>query len=273
VRNQHTTAIGHETVVVMVLRSFPCLPEGPSALQDSFLRLARSFAATNQPLAAGWATMLAQGRTFRFGCDASCQIVVLPALYHAILPEQPGWFVEVGAFDGTTFSNTANLADLGWRGLYVEPHRVYLDLCRKRHAASPGVRFENCAVGRAAGEGVFRPDGPLSTVSADRGADDAGGEPVAIVRLETLLEKHGVPRGFELLVIDVEGHDEAVLDSFDLAEWSPRVIIAEIGGLDLTVPQPADHRWRMHDKLSRHGYRIVYFDYINVIYCAAEVSL
>ena len=271
-QGQHRIALQHETVVVMVLRSFPCLPEGSPELERSYIRLARSYAALNQPVAAGWATTLAMGRTFRIGSDASCQLPVLSPLYQVILPAEPGWFVEVGAYDGTTFSNTSGLADTGWHGLYVEPHRVYLDLCRKRHARNAGVRFENCAVGRAAGEGAFRDAGAMSTVSTDLPSADAADERVSIVRLETLLEKHGVPPGFELLVVDVEGHEEQVFDSFDLAAWRPRALIVELGDLELATPAPSDPRWRVHQRLIEHAYHVVYQDNINTIYAAAGVG-
>ena len=32
-----------------------------------------------------------------------------------------GTFLDIGAFDGKTFSNTKRLSDLGWRGVLVEP--------------------------------------------------------------------------------------------------------------------------------------------------------
>ncbi|MBV8165594.1 MAG: FkbM family methyltransferase, partial [Alphaproteobacteria bacterium] len=252
--------------------SMVSLPEGSPELERSYHRLARSYAALDQPLAAGWATTLAMGRTFRFNSDPSCQLPVLSPLYQAILPAEPGWFVEIGAYDGVTFSNTSGLAGAGWHGLYVEPHRVYFELCRKHHARNAGVRFENCAVGRTAGEGVFRDAGAMSTVSTDRPSADAADEPVSIVRLETLLAKHGVPPGFELLVVDVEGHEEQVFDSFDLAAWRPRALIVEQGDLDLSTPAPSDPRWRVHRRLIEHTYRVVYQDNINTIYAAAGVG-
>ena len=46
-----------------------------------------------------------------------------------------GTFVEIGAYDGESFSNTSFLADLGWNGLYVEPVPKFAALCRARHRA------------------------------------------------------------------------------------------------------------------------------------------
>src|SRR5262245_29035772 len=52
----------------------------------------------------------------------SCQIPNLREQYESLgLSPHTGYFVEVGAFDGESFSNTSFLADQGWSGLYVEP--------------------------------------------------------------------------------------------------------------------------------------------------------
>jgi hypothetical protein len=77
-----------------------------------------------------------------------------------------------------------------------------------------------------------------------------------------------VPRGFDLLVIDVEGHEEAVFDGFDLAVWRPRLLIAELGEVDHRVPAPDDPRWRVHARVVDVGYRVVYQDSINTVYVA-----
>ena len=48
---------------------------------------------------------------------------------------QNGTFVEMGAFNGVTFSNTLFFErELGWRGLLVEPSEYYEDLVRVRGA-------------------------------------------------------------------------------------------------------------------------------------------
>ncbi|MCX8505445.1 MAG: hypothetical protein ORN98_02375, partial [Alphaproteobacteria bacterium] len=51
-----------------------------------------------------------------------CQIKDLAKHYENLFGKKDkGVFVEIGAFDGQEVSNTAGLADLGWRGVYVEP--------------------------------------------------------------------------------------------------------------------------------------------------------
>ena len=263
----HALTIAHETSIAMALRAFPYLPEQEAALRRCYEGLAQAFDAAGQTLAAGWARDLARGAPMRFATDGSCQIAVLPAIFERYLTEPLGTFVEVGAYDGLTFSNSSGLADAGWHGLYIEPQPGNLSLCRNRHQANPNLRFENCAIGRTAGQGFVADAGALSVVSTAASPGPTGDAiPIEIVRLETLLRKHAVPRAFELLIVDVEGGEEAVFDSFDLGVWRPGLLIAELGDIAVDACDPAAPRTRTHRKIVDHGYSVVYRDMINVVY-------
>lgn len=266
----HRVAIAHETSVIMTLKSYPCLPEGSAEIQRSFHNLGRHFTELGQPLAAGWATALARGMTMRFEVPASCQLVVAPALYNAFFSAEPGSFVEIGAYDGQTYSNTAGLADGGWHGLYVEPHNYYLDLCRKRHGRNANVRYEQCAIGRTVGDGVVRADGPFSTVALEAGADDLAELRVPIRPLDDVLTRHALAPGFELLVIDVEGHEEAVFDGFDLAAWRPQMIIVELLDVhpDDVETRPAGSALRA--RILSAGYQHAHVDVVNSVFVRAD---
>jgi hypothetical protein len=74
-----------------------------------------------------------------------------------------GLFVEVGAYDGESFSNTSCLADVGWAGHYVEPIPKYAAVCAARHAGNAGVRVHTACVGERDGEAVeLSTAGPFS---------------------------------------------------------------------------------------------------------------
>jgi FkbM family methyltransferase len=270
----HRVTVGHETVICMVLRTFPAiLPEAAAMLTQSYHRLASAYRALDQPMAVGWSFRLAHGGPPRFATEGSCQLPILPAIFDHYFANPIGWFVEVGANDGVTFSNTSGLAKMGWRGLYVEPHPRYFQLCQGRYGRSPTIACENVAIGRAAGEGTISDDGVFSAMST---ADPAAGQPsgfkIPIVRLDELLRKHAVPRDLELLVVDVEGQEEAVFDSFDLASWHPRMMIVEFGDLDPRTATDADPRFRLHRKFIAQGYEIVYADPINTVYVAGAAA-
>ena len=78
--------------------------------------------------------------------SVSCQIPSIREKYAALgLKSDAGIFVEVGGYDGESFSNTSFLADQGWRGIYVEPLPKYCRQARIRHILN-NVAIENVAI-------------------------------------------------------------------------------------------------------------------------------
>src|ERR1700730_3391604 len=170
----------------------------------------------------------------------SCQIPILgEILENRFGVRRDGTFVEVGAFDGETCSNTSFLADFGWRGLYMEPVPSYAEACRKRHYTNAKVSVVQSAVGATEqpitlmiGHVLTTGDAAMANayrqISWARGLQSNQHIVVPQLRLETILQKERIPRGFEVLVIDVEGGEESVFNSFDLADWRPKMLIVEL---------------------------------------------
>lgn len=149
------------------------------------------------------------------------------------------FFVDVGAGDPEEGSVTKNLVDrLDWRGANIEPLPEMLDRLR---AARPkdislGVALDT-KPGKAsfyrivAGPGLEGGPG-LSTLDTDivemHKATGWGVQEleVDVVTLESVLAEYASP-GFELLKVDVEGREAAVLASADLRYWRPRVLVVE----------------------------------------------
>ena len=79
--------------------------------------------------------------------------------------ECEGLFVEVGAYDGESFSNTSGLADLGWRGHYIEPIPRFAAVAAARHASSaPRVQVHTLCICEKDGEEVrLSTAGPFSS--------------------------------------------------------------------------------------------------------------
>ncbi len=174
----------------------------------------------------------------------SCQIPDIGAIYEVIFgTKADGTFVEVGAYDGETYSNTSFLADLGWRGVYIEPVPDYATICRARHARNPSVSVVETAIGSAEGRLSLQVAGPLTTAHGDHldgyraqswaaglGAVPSVEVPVRV--LADVLTEQGVPPVFDLLVVDVEGAEADVLSGIDLAVWQPTAIILELADRD-----------------------------------------
>lgn len=62
-----------------------------------------------------------------------------------------GRFLDIGAFDGVTFSNTRRLVELGWTGVLVEPSPSVLPSLRANVEGRPGLTVLPIAVGAWSG--------------------------------------------------------------------------------------------------------------------------
>jgi FkbM family methyltransferase len=181
-----------------------------------------------------------------------------PALYDVedrlapFLPERPGVFLEAGAHDGFTQSNTYWLErHAGWSGVLVEPIPALAARCRRTR---PRAQVFSCAlVGEAsAGDTVTITYGDLMSTlvggpgsvqdartHATQGAKTAGQRNFEIEvparTLTSVLEEAGVD-GLDLAVLDVEGHELDVLEGLDMERFAPTLLMVEM--LDLPRLRP-----------------------------------
>ena len=161
-----------------------------------------------------------------------------------------GYFIEVGAYDGVTLSNTYFLEQMGWHGLLVEPIRP---LCEKAATARGRSRAIHAACGKRGSRGtakftVAQNVPVLSFLHADQEHVDRckreGAELVEIdvplVTLDDILlneRKSPAPFGgpwmpnggwrIDLVSIDTEGCELDVLDGFSLERFKPRILVIE----------------------------------------------
>jgi FkbM family methyltransferase len=168
----------------------------------------------------------------------NCQVDNLNEIYIKYFGyPSDGYFVEVGAYDGELFSNTACLADIGWKGLYIEPiHDHYLK-CLKRHDHND-VIVANVAIGLEECEKIIYRGDLLTTLDEDqlkRYSEIDWSKNYNFVeeicdqmRLDTLMNKLEVPNNFDLLVVDVEGKESEIFQTFNLLEWKPKMMIVEL---------------------------------------------
>jgi FkbM family methyltransferase len=166
-----------------------------------------------------------------------------------------GVFVDVGAGDGVTDSNTLHFEEEGWSGLLVEAHP---DIFKKLVEARKSLA-ENVCCANFTGKKFFQ----LVPVQGWSGLDDfirkfdeeemerieeagpIGAMPLPCFPLRDLLEKHGI-REVDYLSVDVEGAELSVLESVDWESVEIRVITVEINRTDGAIG----------DFLTSHGYRL-----------------
>ena len=212
----------------------------------------------------------------------SCQIANIRTIYDKLgLRPNCGTFVEVGGFDGESYSNTSFLADQGWRGLYVEPVPDFCTRIRFRHFLN-NVAVESSAIAQNEGHIDINLMGALSTTSSDPltayreipWASDAARSSqtlrVSSKRLDNVLRNHKIPDRFELMVIDVEGGERPVVESLLESDWRPRALIIELCdrhlSFDGSPKLQADHRL-LRRNVCGAGYQEVYVVEINTVFC------
>ncbi len=163
------------------------------------------------------------------------------------LPPGPGVFVEAGAHDGFTQSNTYYLERFrGWRGLLVEPvPELHAKAAARRprshvaHAALVGPGFGAPTVTVRFGDlmSTLAEADPAHAAAGLETAGRAGYEVEVPARtLGALLDEAGLDR-VDLLVLDVEGRELDALAGLDLERTAPGLVLLEL--LDLDAQRPA----------------------------------
>jgi FkbM family methyltransferase len=180
----------------------------------------------------------------------TCQIEpeILDKIYtDAFGVKANGFFVEVGAHDGWHWSNTWGLAEIGWHGLYVEPQQDLYDECCKTNSGRKNIRSIQCCISDKNGE--------VELGHAEYGSSLLSQKDLFKAKsftLNTFLETMGVPVGFDLLVIDVEGAEPQVLSGFTVSQWLPQLVIIE--------------RPEEPNQMTERGYATVFQNWINTVY-------
>jgi FkbM family methyltransferase len=165
------------------------------------------------------------------------------------LPNRPGVFIEAGAHDGLTQSNTAMLEfSFGWTGLLVEPIPELAARCRLNR---PRALVEQAALVAAdyAEESIrMTYCNRSSIVEGGRGSDarDAAWleaclrlpdqrdiEPYEVIvparTLSSIVDDRGITQ-IDFMSLDLEGYEAAALRGLDFERHRPTVLLVEISG-------------------------------------------
>ena len=132
-----------------------------------------------------------------------------------------GSFLDIGAYDGITFSNTRRLAELGWKGVCVEASPVNFCTLLKNSANLPDVVLVNAAVTAAPAAGLCQwydsnGDGVSTASMAHKARWEAGSAirftPFWLTHLPVahLFQQFG--HAFDFISLDVEGTNLQVFE-------------------------------------------------------------
>lgn len=168
-----------------------------------------------------------------------------------------GYFVEFGATNGVTLSNSCLLEkSFGWNGILAEPARCWhADLMVNRNC-----KIETKCVWDKSGERLEFNEVSAQELSTIKTFSDSDGHfqdrqkgevyVVETITLNELLEKHGAPREIDYLSVDTEGSELTILSSFDFSKYDIRLITVEHNFT------PA--REKIHELLGLNGYKRVF---------------
>jgi FkbM family methyltransferase len=207
----------------------------------------------------------------------TCQIPKLPEIYQLVFGNNYiGSFVEVGAYDGLTYSNTYGLAEMGWRGLYIEPVYSAYRQCVFNHERHPNIKVLNACVGDGNPVMLYEA-GEASTTSSDFAllsqhiwnTEYKHTQVVNTETLDTIMMDEGwddwESEEFSLLVIDVEGANESILNNYSIKIWRPTMVIIEVHEQNVHR-ELQEHAIFANDYFNKAGYDKIYADNCNNIY-------
>src|SRR5262249_30227089 len=77
-----------------------------------------------------------------------------------------GNLLDIGAYDGVSFSNSRRLIELGWSGALVEPLPHAAGLCRALYRDNPTISVQEYAIGPDNRRVRFHASEMMSTIDA-----------------------------------------------------------------------------------------------------------
>lgn len=141
-----------------------------------------------------------------------------------------GVFLEAGANDPKSLSQTYLLETRGWTGVLVEP---VPECCEKLRAARPGSQIFQNALGSPEQRGTLKltiPNGVSELASAYKEGDKVGSLDrvfeAELITLTEVLDKAGV-EFLDYLSLDLEGMELQALQGLDFKRFKPSVVIIE----------------------------------------------
>jgi FkbM family methyltransferase len=135
-----------------------------------------------------------------------------------------GNLLDVGAYDGMSFSNSRRLIELGWSGALVEPLPQAAERCRALYRDNPRVSVQEYAIGPENRRVAFHTSEMMSTIDAAyeihrRKWHSLAFLPIEVeqITLEALWTLVG--RSFEFISIDVENYNIDLVRQMPADVW------------------------------------------------------
>lgn len=177
-----------------------------------------------------------------------------------------GFFVEFGAFDGKTYSNTYILEkQFEWNGIVAEPGKIFHKELFKNRSCFVDIRAVTDKTGQILEFKETNDHLGLSGIidhvyhNKDMHVSTRQSSAGAIYKVETislldLLKKYNSPKFIEYMSLDTEGSEAIILESFDFTQY-------QIGLLSVEHNYVESSRQRIKDILFKNGYKRILHEY------------
>lgn len=167
-------------------------------------------------------------------------------------------FLDIGAYDGETFSSTRALVKQGWSGTYIEPNPLVMKRLQEIAALSDSDVLP-VAIGNECGDLTFYVNGDMvSTLDkrhADKWSHSTTFEEITVNTIDVSTLAKTVGYNYDFLNLDVEGVNWDVLTQFDFSKWKFNTLCIEYD----------DKLTEVTRFIESYGFRIVYISPENVV--------
>ncbi len=212
----------------------------------------------------------------------SCQISNLSYIYEFFFGKINGVLVEVGAYDGVSWSNSSGLIERGWHGFLIEPVPIFGQRLQSHYSGRDNVTFLPVAISDSDREIQINLAGPLTTANLDLlieyqstnwAKSSVSGTSAFSVKAMTLdhLMNNIVNVHVDVLIVDVEGYEDKVFSTFDRIDSKPSMIIVELSELHPDLKTSFRASVDLRNKLESMDYRIVFKDATNTIFIDSKM--
>jgi FkbM family methyltransferase len=181
-----------------------------------------------------------------------------------------GVFLDLGANDGITLSNTRGLYELGWSGVCVEPSPKAFQKLSELYNGIDKVQLVNVAVGNNDGTATFYESGEhlkkgdialLSTLKQEeierwKGTEQFTPTTTEVKTFNSLLSVCNFTK-FDFVSIDCEGVDYNILSQIDFNAINTKLVCVEFN-------QIAKEKYVEY--CSRFGMRLIFENFENLIF-------
>ena len=148
-----------------------------------------------------------------------------------------GFYVDVGSADGSFFSNTELLDQMGWKGICIDPFPTNMQgrTCQI---------FRQPVFSESGKKVTFRVAGNLGGIESDLGlhskqAEAAGAVELVTATLDEILAKGHAPNYIDFMSIDIEGAE------YDALLGAREMIHRHRPGLAICLYHRPEHLWQI----------------------------